>query len=146
LKKNGYERKKSLSLHISVDAKSKKLVSFRITKGNVHESRKLGPFVRKAAEKCDIDKVHADKAHGNRRENFNILDDLNVEPAIGIRKNATSIRARGCQLRKDEVILIRDLVSRMETAQRCRKKMDCWNNNIFFNQTCFGRTLVIREI
>jgi hypothetical protein len=64
------------------------------------------------------------KAHDNRRENFNLLDDLNVEPSIGIRKNATSIRARGCQLRKDEVILTRNWVSRIETALRCRKKMD----------------------
>ncbi|PWU79138.1 MAG: IS5/IS1182 family transposase, partial [Candidatus Nitrosopolaris wilkensis] len=39
------------------------------------------------------DKVYADKAHDNRK-NFNSLDDLNVEPAIEIRKNA-SIRATG---------------------------------------------------
>lgn len=103
------EKREFVKLHIAVDAKSKKVVSFRITKGYVHDSRKLGPLVREAAEKCDIDKVHADKAHDNRRENFNLLDDLNVEPAIGIRKNATSIKARGCQLRKDEVILIKKL-------------------------------------
>jgi Transposase DDE domain len=116
------KKKESLSLHIAVDAKSKKVVSFRITKGNVHDSRKLGPFLREAAEKCDIDKVHADKAHDNRRENFNILDDLNVEPAIGIRKNATSIRARGCQLRKDEVILIRNLGIKDGNSSRMQEK------------------------
>ena len=42
-------------------------------------------------------------------KNFNLLDDLNVEPSIGIRKNATSIRVRGCQLRRDEVLLIKKL-------------------------------------
>ena len=98
------KKKEFVKLHIAVDAKSKKVVSFRITKGNVHDTRKFGPLVREAAEKCDIDKVHADKAHDNRK-NFNLLDDLNVEPAIGIRKNA-SIRARGCQLRRDEVLLL----------------------------------------
>src|SRR5689334_19580653 len=98
------KKKEFVKLHIAVDAKSKKVVSFRITKGNVHDTRKFGPLVREAAEKCDIDKVHADKAHDNRK-NFNLLDDLNVESSIGIRKNA-SIRARGCQLRRDEVLLL----------------------------------------
>ena len=39
---------------------------------------------------------------------FNLLDDLNIEPAISIRKNA-STKARGCPLRRDEVLLIRKL-------------------------------------
>ena len=36
--KNGSGRKKSefIKLHIAVDAKSKKVVSFRVTKGNIH--------------------------------------------------------------------------------------------------------------
>jgi hypothetical protein len=62
------------------------------------------------------------KPHDNRRENFNLLDDLNVEPAIGIRKNATSIRARGCQLRKDEVILIRNLGIKDENCSKMQEK------------------------
>jgi predicted transcriptional regulator len=34
---------KEFKLHIAVDAKSEKIVSFRITKGNVHDSKKLVP-------------------------------------------------------------------------------------------------------
>ena len=94
------KKKEFVKLHIAVDTKSKKVVSFRITKGNVHDTRKFCPLVREAAEKYDIDKVHADKAHDNRK-NFNLLDGLNIEPAIGIRKNAT-IRATRCPLRRDE--------------------------------------------
>ena len=94
-------------LHIAVNAKSKKVVSFRITRGNVHDAKKFCPLVREAVEKYNIDKVYADKAHDNRK-NFNLLDDLNVEPAIEIRKNA-SIRATGCPLRRDEVLLIKKL-------------------------------------
>jgi hypothetical protein len=45
--------------------------------------------VKEAAEKYDIDKVHADKAYDNRR-NFNLLDDINAEPVIRIRKNASA--------------------------------------------------------
>ena len=36
------------------------------------------------------------------------IDDINAEPAISIRKNA-STRSKGCPLRKDEVLLIKKL-------------------------------------
>ena len=101
------EKKDFIKLHIAVDEKSKKVVSFRITKGYIHDTKKFGSLVKEAAEKYDIDKVHADKAYDNRK-NFNILDDINAEPAIRIRKNA-STRSKGCPLRKDEVVLIKKL-------------------------------------
>ena len=101
------EEKKFIKLHITVDTKSKKVVSFRITKSNVHDTIKFGPLVREAAEKYDIDKVHADKAYDNRK-NFNLLDDINAEPVIRIRKNA-SARSKWCSLRRDEVFLVKKL-------------------------------------
>ena len=52
------------------------MVSFRITRGNVHDAKKFCPLVRESSEKYNIDKVYADKAHDNRN-NFNLLDDLN---------------------------------------------------------------------
>jgi hypothetical protein len=99
------KRKEFVKLHIAVDAKSEKIVSFRITKGNIHDSKKLGPMIKEVAKEYDIDKVYGDRAHDNRKS-FNLLDDLNIEPAISIRKNA-STKARGCPLRRDEVLLIR---------------------------------------
>jgi hypothetical protein len=102
-----HEKKEFVKLHISVDEKSKKVVSFRITKGNVHDTKKFGPLVKEAASKYDLDKVYGDKAHDNRN-NFNILDKINAEPAIKIRKNA-STRSKRCPLRRDEVLLIRKL-------------------------------------
>jgi len=51
--------------------------------------------------------VFADKAHDNQRS-FNLLDNLNIEPAINIRKNA-SIKTKVCSLRRDEVFLIKKL-------------------------------------
>src|SRR6476660_675896 len=86
------EKKEFIKLHIAVDdEKSKKVISFRIiTKGNdVHDTKKFGPLIKEAAEKHEINKVYADKAYDNRRNNFNILDDINIEPAIIIRKNAS---------------------------------------------------------
>ena len=68
-------------MHIAVDdEKSKKVISFRITKGNVHDTKKFGPLIKEAAEKHEINKVYADKAYDNRN-NFNILDDINIEPS-----------------------------------------------------------------
>jgi Transposase DDE domain len=101
------KKKEFIKLHIAVDAKSEKIVSFRVTKGNVHDSKKFSPMIREVSEEYDIDKVYADKAHDNRRS-FNLLDNLNIEPAIQIRKNA-STKAKGCPLRRDEVLLIRGL-------------------------------------
>jgi DDE family transposase len=101
------EKKEFIKLHISVDEESKKVVSFRITKGNIHDTKKFGPLVKEAAEKYDVDKVHADKAYDNRRS-FNLLDDINAEPVIRIRKNA-STRSKGCPLRRDEVFLVKKL-------------------------------------
>jgi hypothetical protein len=101
------KRKEFIKLHIAVDAKSEKIISFRVTKGNVHDSKKFSPMIREVSEGYDIDKAYADKAHDNRRS-FNLLDKLNIEPAIQIRKNA-SMKAKGCPLRRDEVLLIREL-------------------------------------
>jgi hypothetical protein len=101
------EKKEFVKLHIAVDEKSKKVVSFRITKGNVHDTKKFGPLVKESAKRHDVDKVYGDKAYDNRK-NFNILDDMNAEPAISIRKNA-STRSKGCPLRRDEVFLVKKL-------------------------------------
>jgi hypothetical protein len=94
-------------LHIAVDEESKKVVSFRVTKGNVHDSKKFSPMIKEASEQYEIDKVYADKAHDNLRS-FNLLDNLNIESAIQIRKNA-SVKPKGCPLRRDEALLIRKL-------------------------------------
>jgi hypothetical protein len=61
------KKKEFIKLHIAVDAKSKKVVSFRVTKGNVHDSKKFSPMIREVSEQYDIDKVYTDKAHDNLR-------------------------------------------------------------------------------
>ena len=43
------EKKEFIKLHIAVDdEKSKKVVSFKITKGNVHDTKKFGPLIKEA--------------------------------------------------------------------------------------------------
>ena len=100
------EKKEFVKLHIAIDEKSKKVISFRITKGNVHDAKKFG-LVKESAKRRDMDKVYGDKAYDNRK-NFNLLDDINAEPAISIRKNA-STSSKGCPLRRDEVFLVKKL-------------------------------------
>jgi hypothetical protein len=101
------EKKEFIKLHIAVDEESKRVVSFRITKGNIHDTKKFGQLVKESAGRYNVDKVYGDKAYDNRK-NFNLLDDINAEPAISIRKNASS-RSKGCPLRRDEVLLIKKL-------------------------------------
>ena len=38
-----------------MDAKSEKIVSFRVTKGNVHDSKKFSPMIREVSEAYSID-------------------------------------------------------------------------------------------
>jgi hypothetical protein len=64
-------------------------------------------MIREASKEYDIDEVYADKAHDNR--SFNLLDGLNIEPAINIRKNASTIKTKACPLRAEEVVLIKKL-------------------------------------
>lgn len=46
-----------------MDEESKKIVSFRITKGNVHDTKKFGQLVKESAKRHYIDKVYGDKAY-----------------------------------------------------------------------------------
>jgi Transposase DDE domain len=38
------KKKEFVKLHIAVDAKSKKIMSFRVTKGDVHDSKKVRSY------------------------------------------------------------------------------------------------------
>jgi hypothetical protein len=62
-------------------------------------------MIKEVSEQYDIDKVYADKAHDNRRS-FNLLDSLNIEPAVNIRNNAPvktkQNKTKQCPLRREE--------------------------------------------
>ena len=88
----------------------------------IHDSKKFSPMIKEVSEEYDIDKVYADKAHDNRCS-FNLLDNLNIEPAIQIRKNA-SIKTKGCPLRRDEVLLIKKL-----GYERCKAGLRIWEED-----------------
>ena len=54
------KKKDFIRLHIAVDAESKKVVSFRVTKGKfIHDSKKFSPMVKEVSEQYDIDKIQS---------------------------------------------------------------------------------------
>jgi hypothetical protein len=65
-----------------------------------------------------MDMVYADKTHDNRRS-FNLLDDLNIEPTINIRKNA-SIKIKGCPLRREILAYQKTMILQMESVEGYR--------------------------
>jgi hypothetical protein len=57
------------------------------------DSKKFVPLVKEASKKNKITKVYGDSAY-DARKNFNLLDELEIEPAIKIRKNARTLSKR----------------------------------------------------
>ena len=101
------ERREYLKLHITVDVKSKQIVSFRVTKGTVHDSKKFIPMIKEISKHHNIRKTYADKAYDST-VNFNLLDKMHIEPVISIRKNAND-KTRNCKSRNELVHLIQKI-------------------------------------
>ncbi len=82
------ERREYIKLDIAVDTtKSKQIISFRVTKGTVHDRKKFVPLIKEISNN-NITKLYADKSYDSTN-NFNLLDKLHIEPVIYIRKNAS---------------------------------------------------------
>jgi hypothetical protein len=101
------EKRKFLKLHILADKKTGKIAGFRVTSEHTGDAKKFVPLVKEASKKNKIAKLYGDASYDSRR-NFNLLDELNIEPAIKIRKNATT-KSLGCYLRKQEALLVRKI-------------------------------------
>lgn len=101
------ERREYIKLHIAVDVKSKQIISFRVTKGTVHDTKKFVPMIKEISKHNKITKVYADKAY-DCTTNFNLLDKLHIEPVISIRKNASG-KTRKCRSRNEQVHLIQKI-------------------------------------
>ena len=101
------QKRKFVKLHIAVDKKTKKIVEFRVTGSKTADTRKFRPLVKEASKKNKITKVYADTAYDSR-VNFNLLDDMNIEPAIKVRRDSTT-KAKGSPSRRREVLLFKRL-------------------------------------
>jgi len=101
------EKRKYVKLHVMADRKTGKIVGFRVTSEKTGDTKKFVPLVKEVAKKRKVAKAYADTAY-DARKNFNALDDLAIESAIRLRKNART-RSHGSPLRREEAVLVKRL-------------------------------------
>jgi hypothetical protein len=101
------EKRKYVKLHLVADKKTGKIVGFQVASGKTGDSKKFAPLVKEVSKKRKVVKAYADAAYDSRK-NFNALDDLAIEPAIKLRKNART-RSLGSPLRREEAVLVKRL-------------------------------------
>ena len=137
------EKRKFLKLHILADKKTGKIRGFRVTSEHTGDSKKFVPLVKEASKKNKIAKVYGDSAY-DARKNFNLLDELEIEPAIKIRKNARTL-SRGSPLRREETVLIKKVG--LEGWKKLKDYGKRWIAEIVFSsfKRVLGETLRSRK-
>jgi hypothetical protein len=100
----GKKRKGFVKIHVAVDVKTKKIVSMRVTKENVHDGRMLKELVfdvcnNNNGSSSHIKKVLADGAYDSK-DNFEYLGKLKITPAIRVRKNSIPKNNLDCMPRR----------------------------------------------
>jgi hypothetical protein len=98
------EKRKYVKLHILADKKTGKIKGFRVTSEKTADTKKFVPLVKEVAKKRKVAKAYADAAY-DARKNFNLLDEIGAEPAIKLKKGA-STKALGSPLRRQEVLML----------------------------------------
>lgn len=91
-------RKGYLKVHIAVNVETKQIVAFEVTREYIHDGTKLEGLTKESSRKVEIKGVIGDGAYDSRR-NFNLLDEMGIEPVIKVRGNAVK-RLRGCPSRR----------------------------------------------
>jgi hypothetical protein len=100
-KKRGY-----LKIHVAVDIKTKEILALEVTDEKVHDSRIMRRLVKHVLDNHDkenvrIKSVLSDGAYDSN-ENFKILNDNGIEPAIKVRKNSIA-SSKSNRMRNREV-------------------------------------------
>jgi hypothetical protein len=91
-----------IKVHIAVDTKTKQILAIEVTKEDVGDGRMFGRLVRGSSGVANVVKVIGDGAYDSK-VNFHLASELDIEPLIRVRKNA-SFRADGCMPRKFAVV------------------------------------------
>jgi len=95
-------RKGWVKLHIAVNVKTKEILSVRLTDERVHDREAAEPLVKEARQRIHPVKLLADGAYDSK-ELFNLLQELDIEPVIRVRKDSSRL-ARGCPARRRAVL------------------------------------------
>jgi len=91
-----------IKVHIAVDTKTKQILAIEVTKEDVGDGRVFGRLVKGSADVADVKKVIGDGAYDSK-VNFRLAGDMDIEPLIRVRKNA-SLKSNGCITRKFAVV------------------------------------------
>jgi Transposase DDE domain len=115
--KKGY-----LKIHVTVNVKTKKILSMKITDEHVHDSKALPELVdeiMKSDKKITIGKLFADGAYeGNYI--FGYLGDNGIQPCIKVRKNAR-IRWKKGNILRNLSVLAQRIIAKMERQRNMDK-------------------------
>lgn len=99
------QRREYVKLHVSVDVKSKKIVSYTVTHGNSSDTKQFVPLFEDAKKHCSkIRKSYADKAYDDQN-NFEMCEGSKTISAIQIKNNAVPHRTKS-KLRRKEILYI----------------------------------------
>jgi hypothetical protein len=101
------EKRKYVKLHLVADKKTGKIVGFRVTGEKTGDNKKFVPMMKEVSKKRKVAKAYADAAY-DARKNFDVLHGAGIEPAIKLRKNA-STKSHGCPARREEALLVKRL-------------------------------------
>jgi transposase len=97
-------RKGFIKIHVAaVNIKTKKIVSMKVTKEDIHDGKMLKEIVNDVSKNYDIKKVLADGGYDSK-DNFRYLDELKITPVIKVRRNSSVKNNSKCIPRKLSVI------------------------------------------
>ena len=91
-----------IKVHIAVDTKTKQILAIEVTKEDVGDGRMMERLVGSSAGKANVKRVIGDGAYDSKN-NFRLLSEMDVDPLIRVRKNA-SLKGGGCMPRKFAVV------------------------------------------
>ena len=77
-----------IKVHIAVDVKTRQILTVEVTKENVSDGRMFGRLVRGSGNVANLRRAIGDGAYDSKA-NFRFASEMNIEPLIRVRKNAS---------------------------------------------------------
>ena len=124
--KKGY-----LKIHVTVNVKTKKILSMQVTDEHVHDSKALPELVDdaiKSDKKITIGKLFADGAYDNNNI-FRFLADNGIMPCIKVRKNAKVGWKKGRNILRNLSVLVQ------------KNDLQKWKDSVSYGQRWMAETV-----
>ena len=123
-KKKGY-----LKIHVAVNIKTREILTLEVTDEKVHDSRIMRRLVKHVLDSNGGENVRIKSALSSdgaydSNENFKLLNDKGIEPAIKVRKNSIT-SSRSNSMRSREVMQQTKDFLKWKKKKRYGHEMDC---------------------